>query len=140
MGAKLLKDSGHEDDHIVSIFRFFRASITKWTKEMAERTADSEHARDMGRPHSSPCDTWSMLALAIMDNRRAMLIGVSSDRRLFEFREGVETTNAPVPILQVSVTLSSLLELVVLPAQPARPARAKAGAPEAGSPDHPAVP
>lgn len=138
MGAKLLKDAGHEDDHIVSIFRFFRDEIIKWTDEMAARTAVDEHVR--GHPNRSSSDTWNMLVLAVMDNQCATLIGVHCDRKVFDFRRGIEATDVPVPILQVSVTLSSLLELVVAPEPPARSAREGVGAPGAAVPSRPAGP
>jgi len=124
MGAKLLKDAGHEDDHITSIFRFFRDSIVDWTKQIEE----------------SPCDAWNLLILAIMDNRRALLLGAPHDQSVFDFREGVETTKLPVPIFQVSVTLSGLLSLIVDPVQSDRSVHEAVEATEAALPDRPVDP
>lgn len=124
MAAKLLKDAGHEDDHIVAIFRFFRDSIIRWTEELD------------GLPNKA----YNMLVLAIMDNRRASLAGAPRDMRVLDFRHGVEATMAPVPILQLSVTLSALLGLLVELPESDQPDHAAEEAPEAASPDHPVGP
>lgn len=123
-GAKLLKDAGHEDDHITAIFRFFRDSIIRWVYEMD------------GVPNIAR----NMLVLVIMDNRRASLVGVPYDLRVFDFRHGVEATGAPVPILQLSVTLSALLGLLVVPAELDWSDHAAKEEPVAASPGHPDSP
>lgn len=130
LASKLLADSGHDGDHIVSIFRYFREDIEYWAKHVSGSLRMANN----------------LLVLTIMDNRRASLIGPLHDRRcqgerrVFEFKEGVEATASPVPILQLSVTLSGLLALIVEPAGPSSSHRAGVAAPVVASPDHPIVP
>lgn len=125
LAAKLLKDAGYDDDHVVAIFRYFRDSIVRWADTM----------------EGMPDEARNMLVLVIMDNRRASLLGAPYDSRIFEFRMGVQATPAPpVPILQLSVALSGLLSLLVASAGSDPSCHAGAEEPAVAASDRPASP
>lgn len=87
LAYKLLLDMGHDPDHLIQIFRFFRCGIEKWQLE------------DRG-------------ILNLSDNRYAMFFMYAEEFKVLDYREGEVLANAPEPLFQASVNLRALAELL----------------------------
>lgn len=93
LAFKLLFDMAHDRDHLIHIFRFFRAAIEQWD------------------PHN-------VGILNLSDNRYAMLFTFERkcmecvEEQVYDYREGDVLATAPEPVFQTSVNLRALAELL----------------------------
>ena len=83
MAYKLLLDMGHDADHLIYIFRLFRAPLTEWNCR-------------------------SRCLLSLNDNSVAVFIAEGETSKVVNYRDGEVLARAPVPVFQVSVNLSAL--------------------------------
>lgn len=87
LAYKLLADMGHDTDHLLQIFRFFRPALEKW------------------QPHDRGI-------LNLSDNRYAMFFMYAEEFKVLDYREGEVLATAPEPLFQASVNLRALAELL----------------------------
>lgn len=87
LAYKLLLDMGHDADHLIHIFRFFRSGIEKW----------------------QPLDRG---IINLSDNRYAMFFMYAEEFKVLDYREGEVLATAPEPLFQASVNLRALAELL----------------------------
>lgn len=88
LAYKLLSDVGIDQEYTVTILRYFRAVLLHWNYPQA-------------------------LLLSVNDNRYAVLVG-PHDAGGVDYKAGlaVDPTKLPAPLLQASVNLAGLYELI----------------------------
>jgi len=116
LGSQLLLDVGHTLQHVQAIFRHYRETMEQW-----------------GQTKRTP------LLLTVLDNQvTSLLADLLTNRSYFDFRKATEVAEGwGPPILQVGISLSRLLALVVGDQQARQPRRAQAEAVEAEQPAGP---
>ncbi len=118
LASKMLLDMNHKSSHVQAICRFLG-------RFLGQRLLEA-HLFD------------AVAILSIADNRYATVVGTEL-APVYDFVEGREVKNPPAPLLQMSINLTRLLELVRAEAL-SRDSRAEAGAASAGDEANPAAP